>query len=472
VIMREFRQKGRTAALLWTIELHGATETVRYGQLGGQMQEASHTYAGVNIGKSNELSPEEFAQTRVDKKIEEQRRAGYIEYVDGVATEVRVEAVSADEPLPTNLCFYKPNNKPGGKMLKLIEDGKAIFGRKRDGMMHVIRVTADSTEVYSRRMLQSMDKEPGKPWALRYPKIVEEFEAMAEVEIFPPNTVFLGEMVMDRGGVDDFTHVARVTKSLTHESLAIQAADGWVSYYIWDVAIWGGVEVAKTMSFAERQKLLEPMNREWLKLENWWVLGHTPILPLDVWTPSDLQLATDLEDEFADFPPVLTMATDLAKELDWEGFVVVDPTAVYGEKAFNFRGKPDRPRGMCAKVKPSYEDDFIARWDPEDDIGEYGKGKHQGMCGSVGLYQLNEAGEEVWICKAGGGIKDKFTKEYPDGLLRVDLSDKSIYPLVVEVEYDSRTYRSDGDKTDALRFPRIVRWRDDKAYEECVNSRL
>ena len=45
-----------------------------------------------------------------------------------------------------------------------------------------------------------------------------------------------------------------------------------------------------------------------------------------------------------------------AKEWGFEGWVVVDPDAPgYGDKAFNFKGKPDRP-SICGKLKPEYED--------------------------------------------------------------------------------------------------------------------
>jgi ATP-dependent DNA ligase len=79
------------------------------------------------------------------------------------------------------------------------------------------------------------------------------------------------------------------------------------------------------------------------------------------------------------------------------------------------------------------------------------------------LYQYNDKDELIYICDAGSGIDDAFRSLY---------SDPQCYPRAVRVIYNDRTYKSQGDKSDALQFPRIDAVRDDKEPEECVNPRL
>ena len=169
-------------------------------------------------------------------------------------------------------------------------------------------------------------------------------------------------------------------------------------------------------------------------------------------------------------------AAEHAKKHGLEGWVVVDPNAIYGNKGWNLKGKPDRPN-TCAKLKPRFEDDFIAYWDPDKDIGEWGTGKHErgklvtlpdgsqvihGGVGAVGLYQYNDSGELVFISKCSSGM----TYEFQSKLTSAD------FPMVIQVEYVDRTYISDGEKTNALRHPTFLRVRDDKVRTECMNERL
>ena len=63
----------------------------------------------------------------------------------------------------------------------------------------------------------------------------------------------------------------------------------------------------------------------------------------------------------------------------------------------------------------------------------------------------------------GGGIDDDFRENH---------SDPAGYPLVLQVEYTERTYKSDGDKTNALTFPRVLGVRTTKSLAECTNEKL
>jgi hypothetical protein len=134
--------------------------------------------------------------------------------------------------------------------------------------------------------------------------------------------------------------------------------------------------------------------------------------------------------------------------------------------SFSFHGKPDRP-GCCFKLKPVYEDDFVAYWRPEDGtkekpMGSYGSGKNSDTVGTISLYQFNEDGELVYICECSGFNEED--REY--------LAKAAEYPATVQIEYTSRSYKSKGRKSNALQFPRFARMREDKDPRECVNPEL
>lgn len=142
---------------------------------------------------------------------------------------------------------------------------------------------------------------------------------------------------------------------------------------------------------------------------------------------------------------------NIAVTLGWEGFVIVDPKATYGDKSDNFRGKADRPK-YVAKLKPSYEGDFIVRWDPDNGIGRWGKGKNSNGVGSLQTYLTHPDKGEIEISLCGGGLSDEDVR---------DLADPDLYPLVAQLEFGSWT------KSGSLQFPEFVRIRDDKTPDEC-----
>ena len=480
---REFRQAGRQHALVWKIRVVGATETTWHGTLDGQLQSTSHTHGGLNPGKSNELSPAQNALAKALRKITLKSRSGYVEYADG-----RPLVVTSDNeilpgmPLPTNLCFYKPDNSVGTSLMKKARSGEALYFRKRDGMMYVLRTTEDDVEFYSRRMMPSMDKEPERDWAERFPHIYEEaLQMLCEGEL-APNSLILGEIVADQDGSDNFKRVSEVIKSMTDKALDRQKREGYVQFYPWDVAFWDGQPVVSTHPFSERLGTLQGMvsssSRGFLEPEVFtgkdiWDDGINAVLE----TAKDEGVELEFRKQLSVYPVARfedstgairvmeldALARSLAARYGWEGWVVVDPKGIYDKAGFNFRGKADRPRKYCGKLKPVFEDDFIGLWEPDKNVGTWGTGRHQKQVGSLGLYQLDSDDELIFICNCGGGLTDE---------MKARLTDPDIYPVVVRAEYDSRTYASDGDKTNALRFPRVISLRDDKAPEECINPRL
>lgn len=446
--MREFRNVARTGKTrVWRIGVEGDQVITEFGELNGKMQTVTDTGQAKNKGRSNYISPEEDALSMMERQILLKTREGYTE----VGTGTREEEISWDGHLPTNLCFYKPDNTLSKALEKKLESGDALLTRKRDGeMMVVVKRENGEVHIYSRRMLPGHHLEEGTGWEWRH-RFFHVADELEEIYDFPPCSILLGEMVAGTTE-DDRWHVASVMKSKTEEALELQEQKGGLCYYVWDVAFWDGEDLLSTTSIAERHAILHHV-----------FSGHEHIAPVETWRPDEVLVYAHRKALDAEVPSVRIAAMSVASAKSWEGWVVIDPAGVFGDKGYNFRGKPDRPGPFSGKLKPEFEDDFIAFFNPDSGVGKWGRGKHQGQVGSVRLVQINSAGEEIDICDCGGGMDDEFRAKY---------SDPDDYPLVLKVKYTGRTYISQGEKTNALQFPRVIEVRTDKSLDECINDEL
>jgi ATP-dependent DNA ligase len=444
---REFYQvHSRTSApRVWRVWLTGHVINYQWGQVGGAMQEASEVSQGVNLGKKNEMNPEVYALDRAREMCRKKHWEGYREVFhgnDGTSGFYDAEepcAIDFDKPMPLNLSFYKPLNSAGSGLLKKAERGEALYTRKMNGMMHAIVCDASGrVQIYSRRMLLCHDDEDPKSvtWNDRFPHIVA-----AAQRIMPPKSILLGELVVMKGNLEDFKLVQSYTKSLTKQSLADQEANGYPSYCIWDIAFWNGKDLVSQSPVGDRYDLIH-------ELDYSGCCGN--IFPLQIMPSSWFKNPEN--------------AIEYAKANGWEGFVIVDPTGVYGDRAYNFKGKPDRPGALCAKLKPAYESDFIVMWDPDRGYGERSnKGRYTGGIKSVALFQYNKDGEFVFISNLNSGLTEE---------MKTNMAKSSLYPRVWQVEYTERTYKSAGDDTNALTFARFIREREDKKPQECIDEDL
>lgn len=447
---RLFHQLARTGrARVWTIEVNGAEITTTYGEKGGKLQTVVDVGVRKNVGRSNEVSAEDDAVYEAERAILDKVRQGYAELGTESATEI-----DWNSTLPVNLRFYKPDNSLSTALVKKLLTKEAWHSRKRDGeMFPLVKGPDGRVDAYSRRMLRSHHLEEGLHfWRERFPYVVEQIE---QDDRIPPRSILLGDFVHSPAD-DGRWEVASFMKSLTPEALQKPP----LFYYCWDIAFWDGEPVVRTHTTGDRYALIwETFGRLWDR-ESW-------VLPIEVFTVDDVEVL--LEGHAVEVPvDPIAAAQMLAKRQGWEGFVDVDPSGVYGDRAFNFRGKTDRPGKFCGKNKPSEEGDFVAFFDPENSLGngtygKWGTGNHRGRVGSVSLYQYNAHKQLIYICECGGGIDDKFREEY---------SDPSSYPLVLQVEYTERTFKAQGDKTDALTHPRVIGVREDKTADECIEDRL
>lgn len=424
-MIRTFTQKSRLGKTrLWKVWRDGATVHVEYGEEGGKMQHTEDTKFAKNKGRSNEKSPVTVAMEEVERLVKLKLRNGYREV--GVDESPANLLIDLNKPLPEGLCFYKPANSMSKFMTGLLEDEELAWAvRKRDGNMMVLHKTMDrKVHMYSRKMLTHMDKEPDRPFTERFAHIAEDFSMCA-----PRGTIVLGEIVAN-ADKDDFNYVGSVLKSYTDRAIKIQQENGWVLFYVWDIAWWAGEE---WLSCEKMGKRLMEASRSFMDCDF--------MLPPDIWSVEDLE-AEDLTKELQ----------NLARKRGWEGFVVINPDGIMDDRAWNLRGKADRPSKVSCKLKPTRETDVILYWD-----GEYGTGKHQQGVKNLTMHQYNASGELIEVGRVASGLTDA---------QKIELADESFYPLVAMVEFENWT-----DKR-KLRIPRFIRFHQDKTPEECINNDL
>ena len=382
---------------------------IAFGQLDGKQQITTDAIkTGMNVGRSNETTPLQQAYLEMERKIVFQQDLGYGDTIEGTEKDTTIDF---SKPLRKELCMFKPKTSCEEKKLAALEKAhKAVLTVKRDGLMHLMVSSDLGHDIYSRRM----DVVSGK-----FPHLIAGMKAL------PPKTILLGEVIYEVDGRDNFKMCCSICRS--DDELAVEKQAGHpVKYYAFDIAFLNGVCLLTTKTFAERRV-------ELLKLVN--KLGSEYI------TASEVINKTHAE------------AMQEIKERKLEGLVIWDADGIMKEgEAYTLNGKAYRPN-LVWKSKPKYEGDFIVRFDPAHQIGEWGSGKNGNKMKSVYLYQLQD-GQESFICKCGGGFDDEGRTKY---------SDPALFPMVFQIEFDSIM-----SKTGALRFPVFIRERQDKGVDECL----
>lgn len=372
---------------------------------------------GMNEGKANETTPLEQAILTLERKAKKKVEEGYIKTLDKV--DDQEQTIDFTKPFPKELCFYKPKNSIEDKKIAKLEKTKRLMiSIKEDGMMYVVRKSkAFGVEIYSRRMEVETAKFP---------------HLLSSLNNLPSGTILLGEMTLT--GYDNhmlaFKNVTKICRSDTEKALERQAELGNVSYKVFDVAFYDHKDYLTSYNYQTRHK-------------------------------KACELTKLCESEYISTVDILNKTHEEAmryvKENSIEGMVLWDPAGVINQgEAYTFNGKAYRPNVLW-KSKPKFEDDFIVRFDPENGIGEYGKGKNNGKIKSAFVYQLLD-GEEVHLGKCGGGLSDE----------QRDFYTTAEYPRVWRVEYDALQ-----PGTGSLRYPVFNADRTligDKSIEECLMS--
>jgi ATP-dependent DNA ligase len=432
--MRRFRKKGKNNTLEWEVWVVKNQVHTESGVVGGKKQHTFDVPGPMGVANTKGFVTAEaqailVAERKATKKIEE----GYYE-VDPRTNEVlsTTEDSITFEYLPKNLAFFKPQKWPDTKkgeeeFANILIGNRDIITVKRDGMMHAVLITKSrDVRIYTRRMDEC---------TASYPHLVHAFKAME----FPKETVITCEFIVKTtDGRDDRDYMASIARSLPDRAVSLQQNGKKAEAVILGVPFLSG-----------RPMFDDPVVNMAEFLENELKGLCTPYV-------STIQIL------YAHFP----IAKAYIYDKGLEGLVIYDGSAIFGEKAYNFRGTPERP--SCWKWKPQYEDDFIIMFDPENSRGKWGSGKLKELPGNVLLAQYNKSQELVSICNCGTGFTEE---ERTDLLVRAKDNPHRIAGVAI-IKYVQRGYRSKGHLSNALREPVFIGWHPDKTPEEVINPNL
>ena len=449
--MREFRQRNSKAERYWVIDINKRTVTTAWGAI---IKDGTHKEHGTTkdvangkgkAGTKGYVNAEDNAQFLYERQIRKETEEGYVEIDKSGEALLGESSVEIDHGgfLPKNLAFSKPNNSiKEEKILKLDIAKALLYTRKVNGMCVIAHVRNDGSVVlYTRRI------------DIITPKFPHLCQALRELRV-PPNSILLFETYLGDGNTKkDFKLIQRVMNADDEKAIQRQIEDGWAKFYLFRVPILNGEHLeAKYNNEACLLTIENAFTDMFLEYSH---SSSTPAYSAGKFL-SCIQVM---------FMPY-TKAVKMIEETGWEGFVVYIKDAIIGAQSYRFTGKPERP-ASCFKLKMSEEDDFIAYFSPgegtkEKPLGAWGSGKNMGKVGMLSLYQLNEAGEEVYCGNVGTGLTDLNREEM--------LTWK--WPKCVQIEFEERFYTKGGDDSNKLQLPAYKGVREDKSVDECINPEL
>lgn len=488
----EMRQHTKRGWQLWRSWVEGEEIVTQWGIVGGRLQETRDTPGPKGKPASGGyVDARQAARDQLMRDIGKQAHKGYLlenelsgwlakgahKEIDKYKTS---QEIDFDGPLPQNCCFSKPvNSIDHGLLVNMLAETADVIGGpkivwtvKVNGMGHIVSKDRDGHVWIQTRGKMVVCND-------HYPHLVEEFDAL-----LPPYSVMLAEFFMDEGkNKKDFTAMQQIANSLAEEARSKQKEMGLVQAYVYRIPFWKGANMELTSFCGSWIDHIDALHEGYP--DPILTGGHQPGF-------QDCDNIMGLVSFTGDYDHAML-------ELDthcYEGFVIYRRDKPLGERSYSFQGQPDRPT-VCWKVKPSGNDDFIAYWDPDglpshcsskchyqdlqqlsDSIaknrcqvcgkrlqtdGTWGTGKNQTRVGALSLYQCDRHRIKQYICDVASGISDR---------LRDELSDRSLYPIVVEVEYKERGFVRQGDVSNALTHPTFLRIRKDKDLNECTNNDL
>lgn len=413
-ILIKKRQDGKPQFL--QLDLEGSILKREYGIIGGAVHGTSHSYEGVNIGKSNEKTPEAVAKEDYHRLIKTKTKEGYqiTKGLDDLSVLDQSPFLDLSN-IPESFCISKPKQTISiPKIDEVLGSGNGKFFVKYNGIGHYILITpTGDVVIYTRRWCDHTKK---------YPEIVMDIVRQG----WPNGTLIYSEFC-----IDPALRIPHMTAFLLMSQ--ISKAD-----------VTGGAckeEVPKSLALQKKHRVRAAMLYI-LYCDNRPAYEY----PLKVNFNSLSVKASHLHKGEAVFVPKEVpinsgkAALQLVKENKdiIEGLVLLDLSA---NIEVTFNGKPNR----CAswKVKSRGDADVIT-----DGYVE-GKGKHQGRIGSLKICQYDAENNRIDLGSVGG------------------LSDKERdpasweFPCVIEVKYDQRF-----PDTGKFQFGRFSKRHEDKLPED------
>ena len=401
-----YHRAERGGVKVWSVLQNGAAVTTTWGYVGpGMKRQSSIDVCKPVTGKTDV----EVAIAKAERLLREKRREGYVDSPDAIVGSTRAAALDFND-VPRAFKPAKPLTAPPPTLAADVARGEAVLQRKRDGMRHFLVFGTDGHV-----RLYNYGIDDVSAW---FPTIIAPLTtALAEAPMLA-GTIFDGEMLIDRDGADDFPAIARVTRSLAPKSLEVQrelAAEGAHLQFMLFDALWLAGDPLWHRTYAVR-----------------WDCLQTSVAFLHAWASAIVG---------ANVLPVETLAEGvaLATSLGWEGLV-----AWWWTQASIVRMDGSPARVNCCKVKPFFEDDFIATG------YELGIGKFMRAAGALRIVQRRADGSEHDCGRVGTGFDDRTRFQIPGWT----------FPLVVQVEFAERL------PSGQLRFPVFKRTRPDKPLDD------
>lgn len=390
-ILIKRRQDGKPQFL--QLILDGPILSREYGIVGGAVHGTSHTYEGLNIGKSNEKSPEIVAKEDYLRIIDTKTKEGYVitRSLNDLAILEESSVFDLDH-IPEAFCISKPYKTISVSAIdKILETGNGKFFVKYNGIGHfiLIRMTGEVT-IYTRRWCDH---------TIKYPEIVETIKN----QDYPRGTLIYSEFC-----IDPALKIPHMTAFLLMSQISKA-----------DVA--NGVcknEVPKSIELQKKHRvcaaLLYILYADNTPVHQFPIQNHFNSFLMKsgyvtegkaVFVPREIPIASGKE----------AMQLVRTNKEQIEGLVLMDLSQSI-EVTMN--GKPNR----CAswKIKSRGDADVIA-----DGYVE-GRGKHQGRIGALKICQFDTEGRRVDLGTVGG-------------LTDIDRDPNSwSFPCVIEIKYDQR----------------------------------
>lgn len=446
--MRTFVNHGKSKLLYWAIGIDESDPSIvhMHSWLEGSDKKKKTWDRPGSSGKEGTKSykdPQTYALIRVQQEIDKKLRQGYREQGLEVSAPAPAKPFFEFRTPPRGFALWKPQQKPEKgtkqylKMMKVIDEGAALFTVKRDGNRHLISVDeSNEVHVFTRRLDRCTE------W---YPWLVDEVARMG----LPPKTLLDVELVVEKDGVDDRRAFQSLSRSLKDRALDLQVANPWKkpTAIVIGTPIWHGDYIIETM-------------------------------PVSGWMEHLYDRMTPMT-KHADYVKVMEMLPShdfdsckkIVEEENREGLVIYDMNAVFGDGAMSFNGHPSRP--AVWKWVPVYEGDFIVVFDPGGTSswpvkGDWGKGRRKELPGRVALYQYGSDYAIHYVGLCGSGFDEATLR---DVLHRTRRNGGGVAG-VAKVSYRSRSYLAEGGPSNALTIPVFMHWRDDKTFEEAQDDRL